>query len=70
VLGKIDMREMNSWVEVDKDFAGKMIKSLDGKQYNNRVVRMNEADGGFKRPTDEGRKRSNGSSNGNRAKRY
>jgi ATP-dependent RNA helicase DeaD len=54
VLGKIDMRDMNSWVEIDKDAAGKMIKAIDGKQYNNRVVRMNEADGGFKRPTDEG----------------
>ncbi len=59
VLGKIDMREMNSWVEIDRDFAGKMIKSIDGKHYNNRLVRMNEADGGFKRPSDEGRKRSN-----------
>lgn len=60
VLGKIDMREMNSWVEIDKDFAGKMIKSLDGKNYQKRVIRMNEADGGFKRPSDEGRKRSHG----------
>ncbi len=57
VLGKIDMRDMNTWVEVDKDNAGKMIKALDGKRYNNRTVRMNEADGGFKRPTDEGRGR-------------
>lgn len=55
VLGKIDMRDMNSWVEVDKANAAKMIKALDGKRYNNRTVRMNEADGGFKRPTDEGR---------------
>ena len=57
VLGKIDMRDMNSWVEIDKDMAGKMIKAIDGKRYNNRTVRMNEADGGFKRPTDEGRNR-------------
>jgi len=54
-LGKIDMREMNTWVEVDSSAAGKMIKSLDGKRYNGRTVRMNEADGGFKRPSDEGR---------------
>jgi len=60
VLGKIDMREMNSWVEVDKSNAGKMIKALDGKRYNNRTVRMNEADGGFRRPSDEGRGRRNG----------
>ncbi|MEO6720537.1 MAG: DEAD/DEAH box helicase [Ferruginibacter sp.] len=55
VLGKVDIREMNAWVEVDKNAAAKMIKSLDGKKYNGRLVRMNEADGGFKRPSDEGR---------------
>ena len=53
VLGKIDIRDMNTWVEVDSASSGKMIKSLDGKRYNNRTVRMNEADGGFKRPNDE-----------------
>ena len=55
VLGKIDMREMNSWIEIDKANAGKMIKAIDGKRYNNRTVRMNEADGGFKRAGDEER---------------
>ena len=54
VLGKIDMRDMNSWIEIDKAEAGKMISAIDGKRYNNRIVRMNEADGGFKRPNDEG----------------
>jgi ATP-dependent RNA helicase DeaD len=49
VLGKIDLRDMNSWVEIDKSVAGKMIKSMDGKSYNGRLIRMNEADGGFKR---------------------
>ena len=53
-LGKIDLREMNAWIEIDKSVAGKMIKSIDGTKYNGRLVRMNEADGGFKRPTDEG----------------
>lgn len=53
-LGKIDLRDMNTWVEIDSADAGRMIKSLDGKRYNNRTIRMNEADGGFKRPTDEG----------------
>jgi len=57
VLGKIDLRDMNSWVEIDKSVAGKMIKSMDGKKYNGRLVRMNEADGGFKKPSSEGRKR-------------
>ncbi|HMK04364.1 MAG TPA: DEAD/DEAH box helicase [Ferruginibacter sp.] len=54
VLGKIDMRDMNSWIEIDKAEASKMINAIDGKRYNNRTVRMNEADGGFKRPNDEG----------------
>ncbi len=53
VLGKIDIRDMNAWIEVDNANAGTMIKALDGKRYNNRTVRMNEADGGFKRPNDE-----------------
>ncbi len=57
VLGRIDMKEMNSWVEIDKNAAGKMIKSLDGKKYNGRIIRMNEADGGFRKPSEEGRKR-------------
>ncbi|MBS1927110.1 MAG: DEAD/DEAH box helicase [Bacteroidetes bacterium] len=63
-LGKIDLREMNSWVEVDRSVAGKMIRSLDGKRFNNRAVRMNEADGGFKRPSDDGMPRG-----GNRTKK-
>lgn len=53
VLGKIDMRDMNTWVEIDHSSAASMIKAIDGKRYNNRTVRMNEADGGFKRPSDE-----------------
>ena len=58
VLGKIDMRDMNSWIEIDKAEASKMINAMDGKRYNNRTIRMNEADGGFKRPADEGRTRT------------
>ena len=54
MLGKIDIREMNAWVEIDKSAAGKMIKAIDGKKHNGRLIRMNEADGGFKRPNDEG----------------
>src|ERR1035437_5075078 len=54
MLGKIDLREINAWVEIDKSVAGKMIKAIDGKKYHGRLVRMNEADSGFKRPTDEG----------------
>ena len=57
VLGRIDMKEMNSWLEIDRSAAGKMIKSMDGKRYNGRTVRMNEADGGYRKPSDEGKNR-------------
>ncbi len=43
VLGRIDMKEMNSWIEVEKGAAQKMIRALDGKNYKGRRVRMNEA---------------------------
>lgn len=43
VLGRIDMKEMNSWVEIDKSAAGKMIKAIDGKSYKGRRIRMNDA---------------------------
>lgn len=46
---------MNTWIECDSASSAQMISSLDGKRYNNRTVRMNEADGGFKRPNDERR---------------
>jgi len=63
------MREMNSWIEIDKAEAGRMIKAIDGKKHNNRIIRMNEADGGFKRPSDEGR-RSSGGDEGGRKRTY
>ncbi len=43
VLGRIDMKELNSWVEVDKGAVKQMIQSLDGKKYKGRSIRMNEA---------------------------
>lgn len=43
-LGRIDMKEMNSWIEVDKRAANQMIRSIDGKKYKGRSLRMNEAD--------------------------
>ena len=43
VLGRIDMKEMNSWIEVDSNAAKQMIRSLDGKNYKGRRIRMNEA---------------------------
>src|SRR6185369_1409358 len=44
VLGRIDMKEMNSWIEVDKRSARQMITAIDGKNYRGRRIRMNEAD--------------------------
>jgi ATP-dependent RNA helicase DeaD len=44
VLGKIDMKEMNSWIEIDSKAARQMIRSIDGKNYKGRRIRMNEAD--------------------------
>jgi ATP-dependent RNA helicase DeaD len=43
VLGRIDMKEMNSWIEVEKGAAQKMIRAIDGKNYKGRRIRMNEA---------------------------
>jgi len=43
VLGRIDMKEMNSWVEVDNKVAHQMIKAIDGKNYRGRRIRMNDA---------------------------
>lgn len=43
-LGRIDMKEMNSWIEVDKRSATQMIRSIDGKKYKGRNIRMNDAD--------------------------
>jgi ATP-dependent RNA helicase DeaD len=43
-LGRIDMKEMNSWIEVESKAAKQMIESIDGKKYKGRKIRMNEAD--------------------------
>lgn len=43
VLGRIDMKEMNSWVEIEKDAAHKMIRAIDGKNFKGRRIRMNDA---------------------------
>ena len=44
VLGRIDMKEMNSWIEIDSKAANQMIRSIDGKKYKGRRIRMNDAD--------------------------
>jgi ATP-dependent RNA helicase DeaD len=46
VLGRIDMKDMNSWIEIEKSSAQQMIRSLDGKKYKGRSIRMNDADSG------------------------
>lgn len=43
VLGRIDMKEMNSWIEIEKSSAKQMIQSIDGKNYRGRRIRMNDA---------------------------
>ncbi len=43
VLGRIDLRELNSWVEIDKKASKQLIKSLDGKNFRGRKIRMNDA---------------------------
>jgi ATP-dependent RNA helicase DeaD len=43
VLGRIDMKEMNSWVEIDRKSAPQMIRAIDGKNYRGRRIRMNDA---------------------------
>ena len=45
-LGKIDMRDMNSWVEIESGAAKQMINAVDGKNYKGRRIRMNDADSG------------------------
>jgi ATP-dependent RNA helicase DeaD len=51
VLGRIDMKDMNSWVEIEKGAAKQMVSALDGKNYKGRRIRMNDADsGGERRP--------------------
>jgi ATP-dependent RNA helicase DeaD len=43
VLGRIDMKEMNSWIEIDKRAAVQMIRAIDGKNFKGRRIRMNDA---------------------------
>lgn len=49
VLGRIDMKEMNSWIEIEPGAAKKMIRSIDGKNYRGRKIRMNDAEAGAPR---------------------
>jgi ATP-dependent RNA helicase DeaD len=46
VLGRIDMKEMTSWIEIEPSAGKKMIKAMDGKNYRGRKIRMNDAETG------------------------
>ena len=46
VLGNIDMKDMNSWIEIEPNAGKKMINALDGKNYRGRKIRMNDAASG------------------------
>ncbi|MEI7802392.1 MAG: DEAD/DEAH box helicase [Bacteroidota bacterium] len=41
-LGRIDLKDANSFVEIDKASANKMIKAIDGQSFKGRKIRMNE----------------------------
>jgi ATP-dependent RNA helicase DeaD len=43
VLGRVDMKEMNSWIEVDRKAVQQMIGAIDGKKFKGRRIRMNDA---------------------------
>ncbi|MES1217078.1 MAG: DEAD/DEAH box helicase [Bacteroidota bacterium] len=49
VLGRIDMKEMNSWIEIEPSAGKKMIKAMDGKNFRGRKIRMNDAETGGSR---------------------
>lgn len=42
-VGRIDMKELNTWIDVEERDANKMIKSLNGKKFKNRILRMNRS---------------------------
>ncbi|TCZ74380.1 DEAD/DEAH box helicase [Flaviaesturariibacter aridisoli] len=44
VLGRIDLKELNTWMEVDQSAAQQMMRAIDGKKFKGRRIRMNEAD--------------------------
>ncbi len=46
VLGRIDMKEMNSWIEIEPAAGKRMIKAMDGKNFRGRKIRMNDAESG------------------------
>jgi ATP-dependent RNA helicase DeaD len=43
VLGRVDMKDMNTWIEIDRKAAPQMIRAIDGKNFKGRRIRMNDA---------------------------
>jgi ATP-dependent RNA helicase DeaD len=43
-LGRIDMKDMNSYVEIEPKYSKQMMQALNGKTFKGRKIRMNEAD--------------------------
>ena len=43
VLGRVDIKEMNSWIEINKSVANQMMRAIDGKKFKGRKIRMNPA---------------------------
>ncbi len=41
VLGKIDMKNLNTTFEIEASHANKMVKAIDGKMYKGRKIKMN-----------------------------
>jgi ATP-dependent RNA helicase DeaD len=48
-LGRIDMKDMNSWIEIEPGSMNQMIRAIDGKKFRGRKIRMNDAELGGKR---------------------
>lgn len=48
VLGRIDMKDMNSWIEIEPGSMNQMIRAIDGKKFRGRKIRMNDAEMGGK----------------------
>lgn len=43
-IGRIDMKDINTWVEVEDRHAPQMMRKLNGKKFKGRTIRMNQAE--------------------------
>ncbi|HRK28829.1 MAG TPA: DEAD/DEAH box helicase [Chitinophagales bacterium] len=42
VLGRIDLRSIHTTIEIEKEYANQMVRSIDGRTYKGRKMRMNQ----------------------------